>query len=82
MRTLFAVVLFSFFGFALLATFTPSFFAVPLWKGAVTTIGIPFGLIVMFLPCLLIGVYVYRSISNYDKRIEEILREARKVTTE
>ena len=75
---LFALVLITYFGFALLAIFAPAVFGIPLWPGASTTIGVPLGIGVMFLPCLLTGIYVFRSIRNFDVRMEAILRDAEK----
>ena len=76
MWCLFSLVLVSYFGFALLAIFAPSVFAIPLWPGAATTIGIPMGIGVMFFPGLLTGLYVYRSIRDFDPRIAKLVREA------
>ena len=75
---LFATVLITYFGFALLAIFSPAVFGIPLWPGASTTIGVPLGIGVMFLPCLLTGIYVFRSIRNFDVRMEQILKDAQK----
>ncbi|MFT5134597.1 MAG: uncharacterized membrane protein (DUF485 family), partial [Gammaproteobacteria bacterium] len=66
----------------LLATFAPSLFGIPLWKGAATTIGLPFGVAVMTVPFLLTGIYVYQANRAFDIRTEEILAEAREATSE
>ena len=82
MWILFSLTLILFFGFALLATFVPSVFGIPLWKGAATTIGIPFGIAVMTLPFVLTGIYVHQANRDFDKRTEEILDEASKASNE
>ena len=78
MWILFSLTLILFFGFALLATFTPELFGIPLWAGAATPIGIPFGIAVMTLPFLLTGAYVYQANRDFDRLTQEILEEARK----
>lgn len=82
MWVLFSLTLILFFGFALLATFTPALFGIPLWIGAATTIGIPFGIAVMALPFLLTGIYVYQANRDFEKCTEEILEEARNACNE
>lgn len=76
MLLLFSLTLFSFFGFALLASLAPSIFGIPLWQNSATTLGIPFGLIVMTLPCLLTGIYMVKANREFDGQMQEILREA------
>ncbi len=76
MWLLFSLTLISFFGFALLATFVPFIFGIPLWQGSATTIGIPFGLTVMILPCFLTGIYMYKANLEFDSQMKEILRDA------
>ncbi|NKB38535.1 MAG: DUF485 domain-containing protein [Gammaproteobacteria bacterium] len=79
---LFALTLISFFGFAFIAIFAPAIFGIPLWQGAATPVGVPFGVIVMTLPCLLTGIYMIGANLRFDSQIEEILRDAESVSEE
>lgn len=71
-----------YFGFAALLAFSPQTLAAPF--GA-TTIGIPFGIGIILIACILTGIYVRWANSEYDSMIKELkqrLAEKEGETTE
>jgi uncharacterized membrane protein (DUF485 family) len=77
---LFALMLLIFFTYTLLLMFAPSVFAIPVWPGAATKLGIPFGMAVVIVSFALTGVYVYRANREFDEITKEILEEAGKLS--
>ncbi len=68
------VMLVIYFGFVLIIAFDPAFLGTPLFKGSVTTIGIPIGIGVILSAFVLTGIYVQRANGKFDeltRRIKE-----------
>ncbi|MFA6189697.1 MAG: DUF485 domain-containing protein [Sulfuricurvum sp.] len=68
------VMLVIYFGFVLIIAFDPAFLGTPLFKGSVTTIGIPIGVGVILSAFILTGIYVQRANGRFDeltRRIKE-----------
>jgi uncharacterized membrane protein (DUF485 family) len=63
-----------YYGFILTVAYAPKSLAVPLWTGAVTTVGIPVGISVIISAFLLTGIYVYRANGEFD-RLTQSIRE-------
>lgn len=60
------IILIMYFGFILTIAYAPSVFATPLWKGSVTTLGIPVGIGIILISFLLTGVYVKKANHEFD----------------
>jgi uncharacterized membrane protein (DUF485 family) len=73
-----ALVLVLYFGFILMVAFAGDFLSKPVAPDSVMPIGVPIGVAVIFLSCVLTGVYVWRANSTFDPMIMDILREANK----
>jgi uncharacterized membrane protein (DUF485 family) len=76
--TLSAIVCVIFYGFILMIAFTPGFLTEPIFAGSVIPIGLPLGVGVIVVCCLLTGIYVYESNQVFDPLFEEIVKEASK----
>ena len=76
--TLTGIVLVLFFGLFMTVAFNPSFLAIRIGDGFVTT-GLLFGLIQFVLFWVLTAVYVKRANSEFDALTEQLLRESMKV---
>ena len=76
--TLSAIVCVIFYGFILMIAFTPGFVTEPISAGSVIPIGLPLGVAVILVCCVLTGIYVYESNSKFDPLFEEIVKEASK----
>jgi uncharacterized membrane protein (DUF485 family) len=74
-RTLTVAMLVIYFGFILLVAFAPGLLAVKI--GAVTTIGIPLGLLVIVSAFVLTGIYVAKANTSFDRLNDELLREVK-----
>lgn len=74
--TLAALVLVAYYGFILCIAWQPSLLAATLGDGTTITVGLAWGLGVMFLAIGLTGVYVYRANSVFDGLNADILRDA------
>ena len=74
-RALTIAMLVIYFGFILLVAFAPGFLAIKI--GAVTTLGIPLGLLVIVSAFALTGIYVARANTSFDRLNEELLREVK-----
>ncbi len=64
--TLTALILIIYFGFILTIAFAPSLLATPVSAGAVTTLGMPVGILIIVSAFILTGVYVYRANGRFD----------------
>jgi uncharacterized membrane protein (DUF485 family) len=73
--TLTAVMLIIYFGFILLIGYAPTFLGIPIGN-SVITIGLPIGLFVIVSAFVLVGIYVRRANSTYDRLIRDIVEEA------
>jgi uncharacterized membrane protein (DUF485 family) len=76
--TLSAIVCVIFYGFILMIAFTPAILTTPISAGSVIPLGLPLGVGVIVLCCLLTGIYVYESNAKFDPLFEEIVKEASK----
>lgn len=72
-----AIMLLVYYAFILVIAFYPEIFGIPIFDGAVTTIGIPAGLFVIFLAFILTGIYVQRTNGEFDDLNKEIIEEAK-----
>jgi len=69
-----------YFGFILLVAFNKdlgNFLGTPLYSGAVMTIGILVGLLVIISAFLLTGIYVVKANKRYDELTRQIVEESR-----
>jgi uncharacterized membrane protein (DUF485 family) len=76
--TLSAIVCVIFYGFILMIAFTPDILTAPISAGSVIPIGLPLGVAVIVVCCVLTGIYVYESNQVFDPLFEEIVKEASK----
>src|SRR5471030_76163 len=76
--TLSAIVCVVFYGFILMVAFTPDIITTPISAGSVIPLGLPLGVGIILLCCLLTGIYVYESNTKFDPLFEEIVKEASK----
>jgi uncharacterized membrane protein (DUF485 family) len=71
--TLSFIMLAIYYGFILVVAFAPGLLGVPLSAGAVTTVGIPVGILIIIAAFILTGLYVRRANSEFDALNQEIL---------
>jgi uncharacterized membrane protein (DUF485 family) len=76
--TLSAIVCVIFYGFILMIAFTPGILTAPISAGSVIPLGLPLGVAVILVCCLLTGIYVYEANTKFDPLFEEIVKEASK----
>ena len=76
--TLSAIVCVIFYGFILMIAFTPGILTAPISAGSVIPLGLPLGVGVIVVCCLLTGIYVYEANQVFDPIFEEIVKEAYK----
>ncbi len=76
--TLSAVVCVMYFGFILLIAFAPDFLTQPLSSNSVIPVGMPIGVGVILVSCILTGIYVRRANSVFDPLTDEIIQESLK----
>ena len=68
------IMLVLYFGFIALIAFDKELLARPLGN-AITTLGIPLGVSVIFFPIILTGIYTRRASGEFDRLNEEIIKE-------
>ena len=71
-----SVILVLYFGFILVVAFAPGILGTPLWPGAVTTIGIPVGILIIIAAFVITGLYVRRSNAEFDPEMASILEDS------
>ena len=71
-----SVILVLYFGFILVIAFAPGILGTPLWGGAVTTIGIPIGILIIIAAFIITGLYVRRANTEFDPEIAAILEDS------
>lgn len=76
--TLSAIVCVIFYGFILMIAFTPDLLTEPISAGSVIPMGLPLGVGVIVVCCLLTGIYVYEANQVFDPLFDEIVKEASK----
>lgn len=74
--TLSVIMLAIYYGFILVIAFVPSVLAIPVAPGAVTTVGIPVGILIILAAFVLTGIYVRRANSEFDEINRQILEGA------
>ena len=72
-----AVMLALYFGFILIVAFVPTVLGIPIAPGAVTTIGIPIGILLIITAFVLTGIYVRRSNAVFDLEMNKILEDSK-----
>ncbi len=75
--TLSFVMLAIYYGFILVVAFAPEWLGVPLADGAVTTVGIPVGILIILAAFVLTGLYVRRANTEFDDLNREILEASK-----
>ena len=73
-----AVELFIYFGFILMIAFAGDFLTQPISATSTIPIGMPIGVGVILISCVLTGIYVYRANTAFDQLTREILKESGK----
>ncbi len=73
--TLTVIMLAIYYGFILTVAFAPKVLAIPLYAGAVTTIGIPIGVAIIVSAFVLTGIYVARANGKFDALTKAIREE-------
>jgi uncharacterized membrane protein (DUF485 family) len=71
--TLAVVMLAIYYGFILVIAFAPAVLGQPLAPGAVTTVGIPVGIVIIVAAFVLTGLYVRRANSEFDALNQKII---------
>jgi uncharacterized membrane protein (DUF485 family) len=71
--TLAVVMLAIYYGFILIIAFAPALLGIPLAPGAVTTIGIPVGVLIIIAAFVLTGIYVRRANAEFDALNQQII---------
>lgn len=74
--TLSVIMLAIYYGFILIIAFAPSILAIPTAPGAVVTVGIPVGILIIVAAFVLTGIYVRRANSEFDEINRQILEGA------
>jgi uncharacterized membrane protein (DUF485 family) len=76
--TLSAIVCVMYFGFILLIAFAPDFLTQPLSSNSVIPVGMPVGVGVILVSCILTAIYVRRANHTFDPLTDEIIQESLK----
>ena len=66
-----------YYGFIMVVAFAPELLGVPLADGAVMTVGIPVGILIILAAFVLTGLYVRRANSEFDALNQEILEASK-----
>jgi len=66
-----------YYGFILVIAFNRELLGTPLSEGAVTTIGIPIGVLVILSSFILTGIYVWRANTTFDELTKQIKQEVK-----
>lgn len=75
--TLTIAMLVIYYGFILIIAFVPGVLGIPLWPGAVTTVGIPVGILVILSAFVLTGIYIRRANSEFDALNQQIIEASK-----
>lgn len=75
--TLSIVMLAIYYGFILVIAFAPAVLGTPMAPGAVTTIGIPVGILIIVAAFALTGLYVRRANAEFDALNRQILEASK-----
>jgi uncharacterized membrane protein (DUF485 family) len=66
-----------YYGFILVIAFTPQVLGIPIAPGAVTTIGIPVGILIILSAFVLTGLYVRRANTEFDALVQQVIEAAK-----
>ena len=72
-----AIMLALYFGFILIIAFVPTLLGIPIVPGAVTTVGIPLGIVLILTAFVLTGIYVRRANAVFDPEMNKILEDSK-----
>jgi uncharacterized membrane protein (DUF485 family) len=72
------LVLGSFFSYLMIGILKPQWMMIPLYEGAVTTIGYPIGALLVVLAWVSTGIYIRRANNEFDPECVAILQESEK----
>ena len=75
--TLAVVMLAIYYGFILIIAFAPSVLGTPIAPGAVTTLGIPVGVLIIIAAFVLTGIYVKRANAEFDALNQQIVEASK-----
>jgi uncharacterized membrane protein (DUF485 family) len=75
--TLSIIMLVIYYGFVLVIAFAPALLGAPLSEGAVTTVGIPVGILIIVAAFVLTGLYVRRANTEFDALNQEVLEASK-----
>jgi uncharacterized membrane protein (DUF485 family) len=73
-----AIVCVMYFGFTLMIAFTPDILTAPIAPDSVIPVGMPMGVGIILMSCVLTGIYVFKANNTYDPIMKEIIEEATK----
>ncbi len=76
--TLSTIVCVMYFGFILMIAFAPDFLTQPLSADSVIPVGMPIGVGVILVSCILTAIYVRRANHTFDPLTDEIIQESLK----
>jgi uncharacterized membrane protein (DUF485 family) len=71
------VMLAIYYGFILVIAFIPQVLGIPMAPGAVTTIGIPVGILIIVVAFVLTGLYVRRANAEFDALVQQVIEAAK-----
>jgi uncharacterized membrane protein (DUF485 family) len=71
------VMLAIYYGFILVIAFIPQVLGIPIAPGAVTTIGIPVGILIIVVAFVLTGLYVRRANAEFDALVQQVIEAAK-----
>lgn len=70
-----SIILIAYFSFILIIAFYPELFGSPIVKDSVITWGILIALSVILLSFLLTGIYVYRANNEFDRLVNDVIKD-------
>ena len=76
--TLSAIVCVMYFGFILMIAFAPDFLTQTISSDSVVPVGMPIGVGVILVSCILTAIYVRRANTVFDPLTDEIIQESLK----
>jgi len=73
-----AIVCVMYYGFILLVAYGKDFLTQPIYAGSVIPVGMPIGVGVIVVSCLLTGIYVYQANMVFDPINKKLIEDASK----
>ena len=71
------VMLAIYYGFVLVVAFTPQVLGIPVAPGAVTTVGIPIGVLIIVAAFVLTGLYVRRANAEFGALVQQVIEASK-----